>query len=70
MSKDYLIAAIDMIKGLTNKERNILEEKSYDELDYIYNMIYLEKDEEMAELSYTPLSERNHKDTCLFYRQF
>lgn len=69
MSKDYLIAAIDMIKGLTDDERHRLAQKSYEELDYIYNMSYLEKDEEMSEMAYTPLSERKYKDTCLFYRQ-
>jgi hypothetical protein len=69
MSKEYLIAAIDMIKGLTVDERDRLAQKSYDELEYVYNMIYLEKDEEMGELSYIPLSERKFKETCLFYRQ-
>lgn len=69
MSKEYLISAIDMIKGLTEAEKNRLYQKSYDELDYIYNMIYLEKDEEMSELCYIPLSERKYKETCLFYRQ-
>ncbi|MCD8845201.1 hypothetical protein [Staphylococcus gallinarum] len=69
MSKDFLIAAIDMVKGLSSGEREKLSEKSYEELEYIYNMIYLEKDEEMAEMAYIPISERRYKETCLFYRQ-
>ncbi|OEK58920.1 hypothetical protein [Staphylococcus equorum] len=48
-TKEQYISYLDFMVGLTKKEFERLQKSSYEEVRYQYNMISLEKSDEMVE---------------------
>lgn len=66
MNKENIIAALDLIKGITNEEKIGLKQMDINELNYIYHMNYLYKEEEIQDISVT---ESKYDVIHTFYRE-
>ncbi|WP_251522056.1 BH0509 family protein [Staphylococcus sp. Marseille-Q6910] len=52
MSKQTLIALIDIMQGLSKEELKILNEKTVEEVETIYINVYQEQNDEQIEIAY------------------
>ncbi len=67
MEKNYIIALMDLMFGLSDSEMRRCFEMDIEELEYQYKMLYLEKEEEIIEDTVFATTLPS-KDTEHFYR--